>query len=107
MFKLIITLLLGISTKDTQCGFKLFTRESATILFQTLHIERFAFDVELFFLCKHHNIATAEVPVQWRDIDGSKLNVLDASVNMFRDVLMIRVYYLMGLWKYGDKVEVK
>lgn len=45
VFKLIITVLLGIKTKDTQCGFKLFTRESAEILFKTLHIERFAFDV--------------------------------------------------------------
>ena len=40
-------------------------------------------------------------------MDGSKLNVLDASVNMFRDVLMIRFYYLIGLWKSNDKVEVK
>ncbi len=47
------------------------------------------------------------MPVEWRDVDGSKLNVLDASLNMFRDVLMIRFYYFIGLWKATDKVNVK
>jgi dolichyl-phosphate beta-glucosyltransferase len=37
--------------KDTQCGFKLFTRKTASVLFNTLHIERWAFDVELLY---HH-----------------------------------------------------
>jgi hypothetical protein len=35
--------------KDTQCGFKLFTRKSASALFPNLHIERWAFDVELLY----------------------------------------------------------
>lgn len=107
VFKMVITLLLGIDSKDTQCGFKLFTKESSKMLFKTLHIERFAFDVELFFLCNRFRIATGEVGVEWRDVDGSKLSIVDASVNMFRDVLMIRLYYLLGLWKYSDSVMVK
>jgi len=56
VFKFVITLILGIKTKDTQCGFKLFTKKSAEMLFSTLHIERFAFDVELFFLCNRFGI---------------------------------------------------
>ena len=104
---MVITILLGIRSQDTQCGFKLFTKESAQLLFKTLHIERFAFDVELFFLSNRFGVATAEVGVEWRDVDGSKLSIVDASVNMFRDVLMIRFYYLLGLWKYSDSVLVK
>ena len=38
------------SIKDTQCGFKLFTRSAARRLFSVLHIERWAFDVELVYL---------------------------------------------------------
>lgn len=63
VFKFIITVLLGIDTEDTQCGFKLFTREAKKQLFRALHIERFAFDVELFFLCKKFGVASAEVGV--------------------------------------------
>jgi dolichyl-phosphate beta-glucosyltransferase len=107
VFKMVITVLLGIRSQDTQCGFKLFTREASRILFRTLHIERFAFDVELFFLCNRFGVATGEVGVEWRDVDGSKLSIVDASVNMFRDVLMIRLYYLLGLWRYSDSVKVK
>ncbi len=107
VFKEVITFILGIRSKDTQCGFKLFTYAASKMLFSTLHIERFAFDVELFFLCNKFNVSTGEVGVEWRDVDGSKLSIVDASVNMLRDVLMIRLYYLLGLWKYSDSVQVK
>lgn len=40
----------GSGIKDTQCGFKLFTRQAARELFSVLHIERWAFDVELVYL---------------------------------------------------------
>ena len=50
---------------------------------------------------------TAEVGVEWHDVDGSKLTVLDASINMLRDVLVIRLYYLLSLWKISDRYEVK
>ena len=93
-------------TKDTQCGFKLFTSDSAKILFQTLHIERWAFDIELFVLCNIFKIPTGEVPVEWHDVDGSKLNIIEASINMFRDVLMIKLMYTCRLWKQSDRVIV-
>lgn len=51
-------------------------------------------------------IQIGEVAVEWRDIDGSKLNVIEASVNMFRDVLMIRLLYMLGLWKRSDQVII-
>jgi len=35
------------------------------------------------------------------------LTVLDASINMLRDVLVIRLYYLLKLWKISDRYEVK
>ena len=38
--------------QDTQCGFKLFTRTSAQKLFLVQHLERWAFDVELVFVCQ-------------------------------------------------------
>lgn len=47
------------------------------------------------------------MPVEWKDVDGSKLNVIEASVNMFRDVLMIRLLYLLGLWKKNDRVVIE
>lgn len=72
-----------------------------------LHIERWAFDIELFVLCGLFRVETAEVGVEWHDVDGSKLNVIEASINMFRDTLMIRLMYTLRLWKQSDKVIVE
>lgn len=47
------------------------------------------------------------MPVEWKDVDGSKLNVIEASINMFRDVLMIRMLYLLRLWKTSDRVMIE
>lgn len=49
--------------EDTQCGFKLFTREAARATFMNLHIERWAFDVELLWLAQHLQIPIFEVQV--------------------------------------------
>lgn len=51
-------------------------------------------------------VEIGEVPVEWKDVDGSKLNVIEASVNMFRDLLMIRLLYTLGLWKRTDRVII-
>lgn len=72
-----------------------------------MHINRFAFDVELFYIANQLKVKTFEVGVEWHDVDGSKLTVLDASVNMLRDVLIVRLYYTLGLWRISDRYRVK
>lgn len=56
--------------KDTQCGFKLFSRQAARKLFHNLHVERWAFDVDLLFLAHHFDMVITEVPVHWKEISG-------------------------------------
>ena len=88
--------------QDTQCGFKLFTKQTSNFLFPALHLERWAFDVELFIIANYRKIPAVEVPVNWQDIEGSKLNVVTASLMMARDYLLVRIFYLFGLWKIDD-----
>ncbi|KAN0039214.1 hypothetical protein ACTA71_001408 [Dictyostelium dimigraforme] len=85
--------------KDTQCGFKLFTRETARRIFPTLHIERWAFDVEILYLAQKLNMPIAEVAVNWTEIDGSKLDPFSSSIQMAKDIVRIRFRYLLGIWK--------
>ncbi|XP_028323067.1 dolichyl-phosphate beta-glucosyltransferase [Gouania willdenowi] len=56
--------------RDTQCGFKLFTREAALRTFSSLHVERWAFDVELLYIAQCFKIPIAEVAVNWTEIEG-------------------------------------
>ncbi|XP_025945746.1 dolichyl-phosphate beta-glucosyltransferase isoform X10 [Apteryx rowi] len=85
--------------RDTQCGFKLLTREAAAQTFSTLHIERWAFDVELLYIAQHLRIPIAEVAVNWTEIEGSKLVPFWSWLQMGRDLLFIRLRYMTGAWQ--------
>ncbi|KAK5602596.1 dolichyl-phosphate beta-glucosyltransferase [Crenichthys baileyi] len=85
--------------KDTQCGFKLFTREAALKTFSSLHVERWAFDVELLYIAQCFKIPIAEVAVNWTEIEGSKLVPFWSWLQMGRDLIAIRLRYITGAWK--------
>ncbi|OXB73896.1 UNVERIFIED_CONTAM: hypothetical protein H355_003990 [Colinus virginianus] len=64
--------------RDTQCGFKLLTREAALRTFSTLHVERWAFDVELLYIAQHLRIPIAEVAVNWTEIEEQFPTLVEA-----------------------------
>jgi dolichyl-phosphate beta-glucosyltransferase len=44
-----------------------------------------------------------EVPVNWQEIEGSKLiqtkwDIVTTSITMARDMLCVRLAYLLGIW---------
>ncbi|GMS83116.1 hypothetical protein PENTCL1PPCAC_5291, partial [Pristionchus entomophagus] len=49
------------TVKDTQCGFKLFTRGAAARIFPVLHVERWAFDVDVLYLAEMLKMRVDEV----------------------------------------------
>ncbi|XP_054576329.1 dolichyl-phosphate beta-glucosyltransferase isoform X1 [Eptesicus fuscus] len=85
--------------RDTQCGFKLLTREAASRTFSSLHIERWAFDVELLYIAQFFKIPIAEIAVNWTEIEGSKLVPFWSWLQMGKDLLFIRLRYLTGAWR--------
>lgn len=92
-FNLIVRIVILGGIKDTQCGFKLFTREAAQTLFGRATIDGFAFDVEVLWLGqKHYRIA--EVPVIWRHIEESKVSPGIDAARMFVDILRLRLRHL-------------
>jgi len=101
-FGFFVKLMCGSDLQDTQCGFKLFTREAARKLFVAQHIERWAFDVELIYLAKILNIPVKEVGINWQEMPGSKVNVLLDSFKIARDILVIRLLYTLKLWSPHD-----
>lgn len=101
-FHMLVSLLCSRDIHDTQCGFKLFSRNTAQLIFPPLHIERWSFDIELIILSKYNNILVKEVGVNWHEVDGSKLSVINASFSMLRELICIRFCYLFGIWKCSD-----
>eukprot|EP00761_Pharyngomonas_kirbyi_P011891 gb/GECH01011917.1/.p1 GENE.gb/GECH01011917.1/~~gb/GECH01011917.1/.p1 ORF type:complete len:327 (+),score=55.08 gb/GECH01011917.1/:1-981(+) len=86
------------SISDTQCGFKLFTRDSARLVFHNLHINRWCFDVEILYIAQQTGVPVSEVAVNWTEVAGSKLNLVSASLDMFKSLLVMRVMYMAGTW---------
>lgn len=76
--------------RDTQCGFKLFTRSAAHTLFRETRIDRFAFDVEVLLLCQGR-FDVAEVPVAWRHVDESKVSPFTDAAQMAFDLVKLRL----------------
>lgn len=91
---------LGIrSIRDTQCGFKLHTRRTATHLYPLLHSPSWIFDCELLLLAALAGIPTREVGIAWHEVDGSKVDLVRDSIGMAVDLLVIRGNYLLGRWR--------
>ncbi len=99
VFNLLLRLLLGLGFKDTQCGFKAFTRRAAQELFPRQQIERWAFDPELLYLARRLQLKTEEVPVEWAHDARSTISPLRDGLRMGWDLLRIRWYGLAGKYK--------
>ncbi|KAJ6107898.1 Dolichyl-phosphate beta-glucosyltransferase [Penicillium sp. IBT 18751x] len=85
--------------KDTQCGFKLFSRAALPFIVPYMHSEGWIFDVEMLMLAEFANIPVAEVPVGWREVLGSKLNVLRDSIGMAWGLAILRAAWSLGIYR--------
>jgi glycosyltransferase involved in cell wall biosynthesis len=72
-FHLLASLWVVGPVKDTQCGFKGFSRAAAQDLFARQQIVSIVFDVELIFLARKRGYELAVVPIRWSDKRGSRM----------------------------------
>ena len=85
--------------EDTQCGFKLFSAESATKLFPHQSLDGWAFDVELLVMAKKAGFGVGEVPIDWYYGEGSKMTLAKGIVAVL-DVAKVGLNNLLG--RYGN-----
>lgn len=104
IFNLLLRGILGLNYKDTQCGFKAFTREAATNIFTRQKIDRWGFDPEILFLANRLKYRVEEVPVEWAHDSRSKINPLLDGFKMFLELLRIRWNSLTGSYDRAASV---
>ncbi len=97
-FNLAVQLLALPGIWDSQCGFKLFSRDAAHRVFSLQRLNGFAFDVEVLFIARRLGFKIAEVPVVWRNDPETKVRAFRDGIRMLADVLRIRLYHLCGLY---------
>jgi dolichyl-phosphate beta-glucosyltransferase len=81
--------------KDTQAGFKGFTRDAAHDLFARQQVTSIVFDVELIHLARRRGYRIAVVPIRWEDVRGSRMRpsaklALQVGWDLFRIPLLHR-----------------
>lgn len=96
VFNLLLRITLGLKFKDTQCGFKAFTRSAAQTIFPLQQIERWGFDPELLFLANKFHLKVVEVPVVWAHREGTQISPVRDGMKMFAEMLHIRWNSITG-----------
>jgi dolichyl-phosphate beta-glucosyltransferase len=108
VFGLIQRNYLGLKLKDTQCGFKLFTRESARKIFGEVKLTSVIFDGEALWLAKRMNYRVAEFPVEWTHDPDTRLSYNFArSLEVFRDMMSIPLIHISQKQKALQQVKLK
>lgn len=97
-FNKIVQLAATPGIEDTQCGFKLLTRDAAQAIFSRCQLDGFSFDVEALFLARRLGLKVAEIPVRWAHQEGAaafptRAAYLKAGLRMLRDVVTIRTLH--------------
>jgi glycosyltransferase involved in cell wall biosynthesis len=110
-FMLLRRLILGMSgITDTQCGFKLFSRKSASAIFERLKLYSrenkvsgpmvtAGFDVEILFLAQKLKFKIKEIPIYWRYVETRRVNPITESINGFLDMIKLKINDIRGLYK--------
>jgi len=76
--------------QDTQCGFKMFRHDVAQNIFAKATEKGWAFDVELLYIAQLLGCTISEVPVNWHEVEGSKVNPMMDSLKMLVAIFRIR-----------------
>jgi dolichyl-phosphate beta-glucosyltransferase len=104
IFNALNRMILGLRFKDTQCGFKAFTRRAAQTILPLQLIERWGFDPEILFLARKFGFRVAEVPVRWGHVGGTRIHPIVDGAHMFQEMLRIRWHDLTG--KYNGNSPI-
>ncbi len=91
----------GLPYADTQCGFKLFEVDPCRRIFEMQIIEGFGFDVEILYVARKLRLRVKEVPVVWRNAQGSKVGVF-SGLEAMGDLFSIRRYDWAGWYDSND-----
>ena len=90
IMRFFLSTILNIKMKDTQCGYKLYKKAVAKLIFSKLKNYGFEHDVELVLLLKSKRIKIRELPVKWTHKNSSSLNILWDPIKMLVGIFLLK-----------------
>lgn len=86
--------------RDTQCGFKLFTREACRQIFSRSRITGWGFDMEILAIAqKILGYRIKEVPVSWYDSPQSRLRPIRDAWRTLKELVRIKYSLVVGRYR--------
>jgi len=82
--------------RDSQAGYKAFSREAAHNLFSRMRTSRFLFDLEILIIARHKKYRIEKVYVDWENRAGSTVRLVVDSIRSARDLIIIYFMSLSG-----------
>jgi glycosyltransferase involved in cell wall biosynthesis len=102
-YNLLLRGVLGLDLKDSQNGFKAFTRVAAQAIFEPQKIPGWGFDAESLYLAKKYGFRTAEIAVSYTYYaEGSKIRPIRDGARMFAELLKVKWFALTGAYPKSD-----
>lgn len=96
---LIIQVLAVWGIKDTQCGFKCFSRKASQEIFSRQTINGWGFDFETLAIAKKLGYQIKEVPVSWYNVEGSRVRPIKGALKTLIELLEIKWNLVRGKYK--------
>lgn len=106
-FSLLRGIILGLPFKDTQCGFKAFTKDTINKIIPKIEHEwgvlhtkggavNAGFDVEVLYLARKYGFKATEVTVEWNYVDTERVQMFKDALATIYDMFRIRWNDLVG-----------
>ena len=93
VFHAIVQGLFWMNIRDTQCGAKVIRREAVEAIHGQLTVADMAFDINLLYSLKRSGYTVRELPTEWTDQVGSKVEIGRTSLVMLLSAIRLRLYY--------------
>lgn len=90
LFSTIVRIMVGIPFRDTQCGAKVIPGSVFRKIADSLLERGYVFDVELLLALHSAGAQILEMPVSWREMEGSKVNPLKDAWGMLEGLRRVR-----------------
>jgi len=90
-FNFIVRSLFLMPYRDTQCGAKLFRKKVIERVIGRLKLTKWAFDVNILYLCKKEDFKIKEIPTTWSDQEDSKIDITKTPLQMLLGVIRLRL----------------
>ena len=92
IFSFIISSIMGVppQIKDIQCGFKIYKRDVAKILFKDLVTNTMMFDLEHILRAKKYGYKIATFPVEWSNDPDTKFHPINSTIKIIKEIYDIK-----------------